>query len=320
MTSEISTTSLDDVTNASLVEPVIILALSEQPGLAMRYCREFSAIGKATNAIKIPTQTSYWGSPNDRGAGVATAFNASEGGALGNTAVSTGGVTCTAAEYGVAHALTDNVAEDSAIDALELMNLFTSQMLAVMQLALDDDFAALFSGLSNSAGTTNTALTVANMLTAQQGIRSRGTNADAIVYVLDNVPCAYLETSLVTTNAAAAVYALSADRLIGYAPRSDNGMKSNREIMDFRGYPVVANGLLDTANAGVDSVGACFCPSTAYNDASGATTFGMLWKRLPRFETQRQAKGRATDLVMTLRAGVAELQDGSGTAIISKAT
>lgn len=319
MPNEITTTSLDDVTNASLVEPVIILALSEQPGLTIRSCREFSAIGKATNAIKIPTQTSYWGSPNDRGAGVATAFNSTEGNAFGNTPVATGGVTCTAAEYGVAHALTDNVAEDSAIDALELMNLFTSQMLAVMQLALDDDFVALFASLSQSAGATNTAISIANMITAQQGIRTRGTNADALMYVLDNVPAAYLETALVATNAAAAVYALSADRLIGYAPRSDNGMKSNREIMDFRGYPVVVSGLCDTANAGVDSVGACYCPSTAYNDSTGATTFGMLWKRLPRFETQRQAKGRATDLVMTMRAGVCELQDGSGTALITKA-
>jgi hypothetical protein len=75
MANEITTTTMNDVTNTSLVEPVIILALSEKAGLTIRSCREFNAIGKPTAALLIPTQTSYWGSPDDDGAGVATAFN-----------------------------------------------------------------------------------------------------------------------------------------------------------------------------------------------------------------------------------------------------
>lgn len=319
MANEITTTTMNDVTNTSLVEPVIILALSEKAGLTIRSCREFNAIGKPTNALLIPTQTSYWGSANDDGVGLDTEFNGTEATALSNTAVSTGGVTCTAAEYGVAHQLTDNVGEDSAIDALELMNLFTSQMLTVLQLALDDDFCALFASLSNVVGSTGVDLTVANLIAAQQGLRTRGTDADAVAYVLDNQQALDADTALSSTNAAAAVYALSADRLIGYAPTADHGMGPSRQIMSFRGFPVYATGLTDTANAGADVVGACYCPSTAYNDATGATTFGMVWKRVPRFETQRQAKARGTDLVMTMRAGVAELQDGSGSNITTDA-
>jgi len=157
------------------------------------------------------------------------------------------------------------------------------------------------------------------MLSAQQGIRTRGANADAVIYVLDNAQAADLDTALSTTNAAAAVFALSADRLIGYAPTADHGMGPSRQISTFRGFPVISTGITDTANAGADVVGACYCPSTAYNDATGATTFGLVWKRLPRFETQRQAKSRGTDLVMTMRAGVAELQDGSGSGIVTDA-
>lgn len=319
MSNETTTSTLDDLTNSTLVEPVIIMALSEQPGHAVRSCREFNLIGKPTLAAKIPTQTSYWGSPADDGAGVDTEFDGSQGTALSNTAVSTGSVTCTPAEYGVAHQLIDNVGEDGVLDALELMNLFTSTMLTVLQLALDDDFFANFANLSNVTGSTGVDLTIAQMVAAQQGLRTRGAVADAVCYVLDNQQASDIEAALLTTNAAAAVYALSADRLINYAPTSDNGMGSNRQIASFRGYPVYTSGLTDTANTGADVVGACYCPTTAFNDASGATTYGIAWKRIPRFETQRQAKARGTDLVMTMRAGTAELQDGSGSAIITDA-
>lgn len=319
MANEITTVTVNDVVNPTLVEPTIILALSEQPGMAIRMCREFNWIGKPGTAFVIPTQTSYWGSPNDDGAGVDLEFDATQGTALSNTAVSTGGVTCTPVEYGVAHALTDTVKEDTAIDALELMNLFTSQMLTVLQLALDDDFLALLVSLSNSVGSTGVDLTIAQGIAAQQGPRVRGTNADAMAYIFDNEQALNLETGLQAANAAAAIFALSADRLIGYAPTADHGMGSSRQVMTFRGFPAFATGLTDTANAAADVVGACIAPSTAYNDATGATTFCLGWKRLPRFEMQRQAKGRSDDLVMTMRAGTAELQDGSGTAIITDA-
>jgi hypothetical protein len=321
VSNEISTSSIASVTNTSLVEPVIILALSEQPGLAIKMCREFNGIGKAAAALKIPTQTSYWGVPSltEHGAGIATAFNGTEAVGFGNTAVSTGSVTVTAAEYGVAHALTDNVNEDAAIDAMELLNLFTGQMLRVLTLALDDDYVALFPSLSSTSGLTNTTLSVASMLGAQQSIRIRGTNADSLAYILDNKQTQDLESAISAASTSIAVYAMSTDRLIGYAPSADQGMGPSRQIMSFRNYPVFATGLTDTANSAVDVVGACVVPTSAYNDSSGATTHALMWKRLPRFETQRQAKGRSIDLVMTMRAGLATLQNGSGQQILSKA-
>lgn len=319
MANESTTASLDDFTHASLIEPTVIMALTEQAGFVTRNFREFNAIGKPTNAIKIPTQTSWWGSPNDRGAGVDTEFNATEGTELSNTQVSSGSVTITCAEYGVAMALTDNVGEDSVLDGLEMLNFVTGPMILALGLALDSDGIALLASLSNSVGTTATDLTIAQAIAAQQGLRVRGANADAVAYLFDNEQALNIETELQSANAAAAVFALSADRLIGYAPTPDHGMGASRHVMNLRGIPVYTSGLTQTANAGADVVGACFCPSTAYNDASGATTFGYAWKRLPRFETQRQAKGRSTDLVMTMRAGVGELQDGSGTKIVTGA-
>lgn len=317
MANEITTSTFDDLTHTSLVQPVIIKALTEKPGL-WRFAREFNIVDQSTNAAKLPTETSYWGSANDDGAGVDTEFDATQATSLSNTAFSTGSVTCTAAEYGVAHGLTDNVAEDS-VRGIDIMDLIKGRMLLVHQLAWEDDYLANMANLSNSVGTSGADLTVAQMVAAQQGLRTRGVEADVVAYILDNQQASDLEGALLASNAAAAVFALSADRLIGYTPAADHGMGASRMIMSFRGAPVFATGLTDTANIGADVVGACICPSTAFNDASGATTHCVAWKRLPYFETQRQAKLRATDLVMSARLGFAELQDGSGTAIITDA-
>jgi hypothetical protein len=168
MANEITTTTFDDLTHTSLVQPVIIRALTEKPGL-FRFCREFNIIDQSTNAAKLPTETSYWGSANDRGASVDTEFNGTEATSLSNTAFSTGSVTCTAAEYGVAHALTDNVAEDS-VRGIDIMDLIKGRMLFVHMLAWEDDYIANYANLSQTVGTTNTAITVAQMVAAQQGL------------------------------------------------------------------------------------------------------------------------------------------------------
>ena len=77
MANEITTTAYDDLTHASLVEPTMVGALAEQPGL-WALCREFSAIGKSTSAVKIPKEVSFWGTPADDGAGVDTELNGTE--------------------------------------------------------------------------------------------------------------------------------------------------------------------------------------------------------------------------------------------------
>lgn len=318
MSNEITTVTLDDVTHGYLIEPTLIAALSEQPGLASRMCREF-VIKKGTNTIQLPVEAAYWGSPNDRGAGVATQFNQVQAVAMGNTPVTTNGVQCTSGEYGVAHALTDNTDEDT-VDGIDLMQLFTGQMLKVMTLAMDDDYVAMFPSLSQTVGTTNTAPTLVQLIAAQTGLRTRGAVADALTYVLGNITAGYLESVIMAASTSMAVYALSADRLINYAPTANNGMDASRVIGQLRGVPIVATGLTDTINAGVDESSACICPSTANNDVTGASTHAQAWKRFPRFETQRQAKGRLTELVMTARCGFAELQDGAGTQIFGKST
>jgi hypothetical protein len=319
MANETTTTTLSDLTHASLIEPYLIAALSEQPGL-YRFCKEFNAVGRSTNAIKLPIETSWWGSADDNGAGVDTEFDGSQGTALSNTAVSiNSSATITCAEYGVALEVTDNADEDS-VDGLDLMMRLEQRMLHVLSLAMEDDFIAKFAGLSNSVGVSGSDLTVAQLLSAFNNIRKRGAIAETLVGVLDNEQIDNVQTALIATNAAQAVYAMAVDRILAYAPSADRGMGPQRQVATFAGYPIFVSGLTDFAGVGdPDVVGAAFVPSTAYNDAAGNVTFGMAWKRLPRFEIERDAKKRTTNLVMTCRWGVAELCDGSGTAIITDA-
>ncbi|HMG21778.1 MAG TPA: hypothetical protein VK607_10690 [Kofleriaceae bacterium] len=314
MSAETTTTTLDDLTNPSLIQPYIVRALSEVPGFA-GFAKEFNLIGQPTKTAKIPVENSFWGSPADRGAGVDTEFDQAELTDVPNVARSTGVVTIAAGEYGVAHELEDKVPEDS-IPAWDLLIQFDQRMLHVLLLAMDDDFIALFAGLSNVVGTTNVDLTVAQLLQVQSDLLTRGVQAEGMVYVLDNKQAADINAALIGTNAAQAIYAMAADRILSWQPMPS---LTSRQISTFRGYPVFVSGLTDTANAAVDVVGAGFVPSTAVNDNFGHTTFGAVWKRLPRFEMERHAKRRTSDFVMTARWGVGEMLDGSGSAIITNA-
>lgn len=316
MANEITTTAYDDVTHPSLVEPVMIAALAEQPGL-WALSREFNLIGKPTAAAKIPKEVSWWGSADDDGAGVDAELNGTEGTDVSNTASTTSSVTLTAGEYAVAMEVTDNVEEDS-ISGLDLFTNIRNRMVFAISLAMEDDFLALLASLSNSVGSTGVDLSIANMLSAQTGPRRRGTRGDAQAFILDSQQADDLDSAITAGNAAAAVYALSADRALGYAPTGDHGM-GMRHIANFRTWPVWVTGMTDTANAAADVVGGCICPSTPVNDLTGATTFGMVWKRLPRIETDRIVLGRSLQIVASARAGFGELQDGSGSAIITDA-
>jgi hypothetical protein len=274
---EITTTSHNDITNPTLAVPYIVRALSEKPGL-WRFCKEWDLTGDfAAPAMVVPKEVSFWGSPDDNGTGTDTEFDATEATDLSNTAVTTSGVTCTPGEYGVALEVTKNVEEDS-LSAIDLYGLLEERMLHVISLAMTFDFLALFASISNTVGVSGADFTLPQAIAAQRNIRTRGADADAVVYIGES-----------------------------------------RQVMTLRGAPFFVSGLCSTADSGANVVGACLCPSTAYNDASGATSFGMAWKRLPMLETDKIVLGRSTQLVMSARAGFVELQDGSATGIVTDA-
>lgn len=315
MANETTTTTANDLTYSAVIEPVL-MAVAMDIAEFMPMCRELSLIGKPSNAIDVPRPQSDFGTPGDRGAAVDTEFNTTEGVTLSNVDWGTDKVTGTAAEYGVQMEVTDNVQEDS-IDGIDVWDAIETSMMSCLILAINDDICALFQGLTASVGATGVDATVANMLAMQVGIRTRGWRArDGVVYVLDNQFADDVEAQLISTAANQAVFAASADRLLGYQPSANNGL-DNGQVMSFRGYPVWATGLTDSANAGADVVSACFTPAGPQNNV--AATFGLVWKRMFRLEFDRDISKRSTKAVLTARCSPFELTDGSGTKAVTDA-
>ena len=321
MSLETNSTAVDDLIHPSLIAPALVRALQEQ-ALTYRYARQFNMQGLAAPALKIPVQVQPFSTGNDRGVAVDTELNASEGVAVGNTQVTTSSVTLTPSEFAVQATVTLTAQEDS-ISAIDLIALVSDTMLQGMVLAWESDYVSQASSLSASVGTTNTAITVAVMVSAQTRMRNAGVNADGLAYVMDNFVANSVEGLMIATNAAAAVYAMAADRVLAWNPTPGHGM-SNRMIAGFRGFPVMTTGLCTTANAAVDANSMLVCPSTAFNDATGATTHAMGIKRLPTFRADNASAtaigSRTTVLVLSSRIGFSELQDLAGTYILAKAS
>lgn len=309
---ETTTTSANDLSYSAAIEPAL-LGVAAELGDFMPTCREFDIRNRGSNAIDIVRPQSNHGTPGDRGAAVDTELNATEATSLTATTWATDKVTGTAVELGIMFEPSYNVFED-AVDGIDVWGAIEGEAMVAMVTAINDDICALFASISNSTGTSGAAMTIANMLAAQVGVRTRGWKNNGGVYVLDTGHADDAEAALIGTNAAQAVFALSADRLLGYMPSNDNGL-SNGHVMTFRNSPVWVTGLTDTANAGVDAVSCYYTPGGPGNDP--VATFGLVWKRLFQIEFFRDIKKRTIVMVLTARLAPFELTDGSATKIVA---
>jgi hypothetical protein len=316
MANETTTTTMNDVVYSAVIEPSF-LAYTMDWLVATPFARRFSLVGKPSNALDIPRPATDMGTVGDGGGGVDGEFDATQATDLSaNIAFDTDKVTVTSSEYAFKRTITDNVFEDS-IAGIDLMDVILADGAQILSTAFEDDMLALLASLSNTVGTTTADLTIAQALAAQVNIRKRGVRApDGVVYVLDEQQVDDLEAAMIATAANQAAYVMAADKLLGIDRTANNGM-GNGHVFNFRGYPVYSTGLTDTANAGADVVGACFVPSTPANDRYA--TFGWVDKRPFRVETERDASLRGDEVVFSMRRGVAEITDASGTAIITDA-
>ena len=185
-------------------------------------------------------------------------------------------------------------------------------------MALEDDVCALFSGFSTTVGSTGVDLTLANMSDAVVNIRKSGVRApDGIVFVLDDEQAANYEAALISTNAAAAVYAGAADRLLSASPTANNGL-ANGHIGFFRQYPVYMTGLTDTVNTAADVSGAAYVRGDTPGNARMAA-LGLAVSREFTMAMERDESLRATEVIATRRTGVGELLDVAGVNIVTDA-
>lgn len=313
----ISTSStINDYINAAFIQPSY-LYFAWMNMIAQQFGADFSLIGQSSNQINLPRFDSLV-TVGDRGASVATAYDATEGTDLTATTVTTSVVSGTLTEYAVRIDLTDNIAEDS-VDGIDLINNVVGVAAQVIMAAKEDDFVARFAALDNAVGTTTVDLTLAVAYSAFTGTRRRGFHApDGMVYVMDPEAWDNIEAAMLATGTSTAVYPNSINNLLGVDTTANNGM-GNGHVGNIRGYNVHESQFCDTANVGADVVSACFIPASPANNLAGHTTFANVTKRPFRMEPQRDASVRSTELNFSERHGSCEMNGGAGAEIISDA-
>ena len=310
---ESTSTTLNDFTNAGVTQE-LALDYPHDWVVAQQFFQRRDVSGMPGNRADFPVLASDMGTVGDNGAGVDGEFDATEGTDLANLTADSDVVQISCSEYGLMRTVTDTIVED-AISGLDLLNVLIADGARILMTALEKDCWTLFSSLSNTVGVSGADLTIAQMIAAEANIAKRGNRAnDGVVYCLDDIQVDDLTAALTSTNAATAVFASAADRLMGVDRTVNNG-HGNGHVMQFRGYGVYRSGLSDTANSAADVVGACFTPASAGN--AGFITFALLEKRPFRVETQRDASLRAGELIFSMRMGAGEWRDSSGTGIVS---
>jgi hypothetical protein len=318
MSSETTTTTLNDLVHTEYIEP-IFLDYAHDHVVASRFLKQWSLVGKSTAKYQVPRFASDMGTVGDNASGVDTEFGATAASDISsNTQLDTDSVTFTPAEYGLKHTVVDDVFEDSIMGA-ELMSAMVSNAARILQTAIEADVVALFSGLATAVGTSGSDLTLAQMISAADGIYDRGCRApNGLVYVLDDEQYANVRDASIATSSAWATYPGASDRVLGIDAAPNHGLSGDdTPRMIFRGYPVYSTGLCATANTGANVVGACFTPTGPQNDPF--VTFAMVTKRPFRVGTERDESLRATEVVFTTRVAVGEATDVSGTEITTDA-
>jgi hypothetical protein len=316
MAFEITTTAANDTVNTEAITQAF-MDYARDVAVATPLFRYWpDLIVQKTNKLQVPNLSGAVPTADDNGAWGDTEYDATEGTALSNAALTTGSVTVTVGEYGIMHTVTDNIGEDSAI-AGAFMAQMAMNAARIIQSAIEVDACALFAGLSNSVGSTGVNITIAQAVSMLDGIRNRGFHpGDGIAFVWDNQTWGDLRDLLIATSTSMAVYASTADRLLGVSPTQDNGLLTGL-VGSFLGQPSWVTGQTPTANSAADVVSAAFCATSPSNDP--VATFGFADKRPLRLETQRYPEGRGEKFVWSRRCGVFESLDGSGTKAVTDA-
>lgn len=314
MSAETNTTTLNDIVYSYVIEQTF-LDYQYDSLVLTPLARPFSLVGKPSNVLQLPRITSNM-TVNDNGASTDNEFDATEATALSNTAVSTENVQVTVGEYGFQATVTDNVSEDSisGVDFMSMLMMYAARVLAT---AVETDAVGNFPNLSQSVGLSGATVTLAQIFAASDGVRTRGTHApDGLAWVFDDATWADLRDLSVSTNVSQAVFMNAADRFTNIGPTADRGLVRG-QVGYVLGWPAYSSGLTPTANTAVDVVSAVITPSSPAND--GMATYGYVEKRPFRAETIRVPGLRGTQIDFTRRCAVGEIQDGSGTKIVTQA-
>jgi hypothetical protein len=165
------------------------------------------------------------------------------------------------------------VIEGSNPGALPLVRDAITEILEAHYLRAETDALALFSGLSESAGTTNTSLSFVTLLDALLKVMDNNPSSEDLVFVLEEQGMADLRT-LAASGTGASLSAIfggggSGDvSFFNHRPdASRNGLRGS-----FAGIPIYSanKNVMATANAGVDRVAALIVAGRGETGAPGS--------------------------------------------------
>lgn len=316
MADETTSTSVTEVVYSEWINPVF-QAYATDVAVATAFVYEKRPANNS-KTVSFPRQISDVGTPDDGGAGVDTEYDYTEGTGLSNTEFETEEASVSATELGVMRTLTDEALEDSA-DGIDLVNAIVRDEAHILSLVKDDDLLALMNSFTDTVGQTGVDLTISQLSMAFTELRRNGVHPQAggLAVILDQQQGEDIESAVIATGTAMAVYEGAADRFLGIMPDAGLGMTAGL-LMMFRGAPVFVSGLTDSVNAGADVAGGLIVRGDIPVNEPWAS-IGACRKRDFRLEDERDASLPGTELVGTERWGVGIINPAFGVNIVSDA-
>jgi hypothetical protein len=174
---------------------------------------------------------------------------------------------------GVARSQVIDAIQGNGAGALPLVRDAMTEILESHYLRAETDALALFSGLSESAGTTNTSLSFATLLDAMVKLLDNNPSSEDLVFVLEEIGVGDLRT-LASSGSGAALSSVFTGN--GVADLSFFNQRPDVSRNGFRGgfcgIPIYAanKNAMATANAGVDRVAALIVAGRGETGAPGS--------------------------------------------------
>ena len=277
MANETTTSTANDIYFAAWVDDLILN--EERPLNVMRPF--FYTVGpRNSSAVDLPTQ-------DDPGAAAASY---TEGTGLSNTALATSKVTATAVATGMMATVTDELVENSIIDAY---GHFGGVLARAVAERFETDATSLLDEFATTANTAGVALTYSTLLGAVNGLAQRDQpTGNNVVGILD--PTQILDLSRDVGTSGAAIWGKQGDG-------GTQDVTLAGAVGHLAGADLYQTSLVSATGGGV------------FLDQIAVALYEI---RPYRTELQRDASMPGTEVIVTTRYGVTERRDRAGTTVL----
>ncbi len=312
ITGATTATSLTELINTEFINTFIADALGNYKNPSQFLLPINITNGSST--VSQPRWVSDIGTPPDDGVAVDLEFDATEATALVANELETTDATFSVVEYGLLREPSDTAMEDASIS---IMGSFVGNAAAILMDAMNDDACATFASFTASAGTSGTNCRISDVDDALYDLNRRGVRGEAVA-VMDTQAMDDFRGELTATNSNAAVYAMTADRIMGVTASADGGRNAEGLVLRYKNTDFYQQGLTDTANAGADVVSAIFVRGDIPSQ-QGSAAIGQASRRPFQLETIRVPAARTTQFVFTARWGCGLINNQMGCKLVTDA-